>query len=110
MATTAATVAAAMAAKARREIREHFDQANAFEPEDTVPYDPPDRIHQRQFDMLIGRAILRETGNGRYWWDREAERLEEERRKAAAKLVFKIMLIVMVVAIGGVAIVTAVAR
>lgn len=105
MATSAATIVAAMPAKARREIREHFEQANAYDPANAVAYDPPDQMHRRQLDLLIGRAIARETGDGRYWIDREAERLEEERQRAAARLVLKIILIVCVVAIGVVAIV-----
>jgi len=108
MATTAATVAAAMAAKARREIREHFDGADAFEPYHAVPYDPPDNMHRRQLDLMIGKAIVRETGDCRYWIDREAERLEEERRNKAAKLMFKILVIAIVISIGGVAIVKAI--
>ena len=92
MATSGATVAAAMAAKARREVREHFEQKEAFGPAQAVAYDPPSRMHRRQFDSLIGRGILLDTGDGRYWLDRNAVRVEEERQRAAAILMLKIML------------------
>lgn len=105
MATTAATVAAAMVARARREVREHFEKQDAFDPGHAVAYDPPDSMHERQFDMLVGRGILRDTGDGRYWIDREALRLEEERRKEAMYLVLKMILLVVVVAIAAVAVI-----
>jgi hypothetical protein len=99
MATSAATAAAAVAARAQREVREHFEKQNAFDAEHAVPYDAPDRMHERQRDLLIGRGILRETGDGRYWIDRDAMRLDEERRRAAAMLVLKIIVIGIVIAI-----------
>ena len=86
MATSASTVIAAMAARVRREVRYHFERNNAFDPAHAVAYDPPSRMHRRQFDALVGRGILLDTGDGRYWIDRAALRLEEERRRAAAML------------------------
>ena len=107
MATSASTVAAALVAKARREVREHFEERDAFDVAHAVAYDPPDSMHQRQFDHLIGCGILRETGVSRYWIDREAEKREEERRRAAAVLMVKLVLIALALAVAGVAIVTA---
>jgi hypothetical protein len=107
VATSGATIAAAMAARARREVREYFDSRNAFDAAHAVPYDPPTRLHRRQFDFLIGRGIARETGDGRYWIDLAMLRLEDERRKAALKLVLKIIAIVFALTIAGAAIVTA---
>jgi len=97
MATSAATVAAAVVAKARREIREHFERNDAFAAERAVAYDPPDRVHRLQFEALVGRGILRPTGTGTYWFDRDAERAETERQRAAGILVLKIALIVLAV-------------
>ena len=101
MATSAGAVIAAVAARARREVREHFEQRDAFDPARAVEYDPPDRMHQRQFEMLVGRGILRETMEGRYWIDREAARLEGERRQAAMKaaLIFIVIAIVIAIAV-----------
>lgn len=105
MASGAAAVIAAAVARARREIREYFEEAGAFSPTNAVQYEPPDRIHERQFELLVGRGIVRDSGDGRYWIDREAIRLEDERRAAAAKFMFRIVAIVVVVAIGTIAIV-----
>jgi hypothetical protein len=100
MATSAATAIAAMVARARREVREHFDESNAFDPAHAVTYDPPDRMHERQLERLVGRGILRETGGARYWMDREALRLDEERRRRAGFTVLTIIAIGIAIAIG----------
>jgi hypothetical protein len=104
MATSAATVAAAVVARARREVREYFETRNADSAARAVEYAAPDHIHQRQFDALVGRGILRPTGDGRYWIDREAVRAEEERRRAALKTMLVIIAVVVVIAIGVVAV------
>jgi len=106
MATTAAHIAAAMAAKARREVRTFFDENDAFDPAHAVAYDPPTHFHRRQVASLLGRGILRDAGDGRYWFDRDAERLEQERKRAAAILMFKIILIGIALSIAGFALVT----
>jgi hypothetical protein len=108
MATGAAAAIAAAVARAKREIRDHFENAGAFDPDSAVSYDPPDHMHERQFELLVGRGVLRPDGNGRYWIDREAERLEEERRRSAAVLVFKIALSVVALAIAVAAIMGAI--
>jgi len=100
VATSVGAAAAAVAARAIREIREHFEKHNAFDSEHAVAYDAPDGMHARQRDLLVGRGILRETGDGRYWLDREAMLLDDERRRAAAMLVLKMVVIGTVVAIG----------
>ena len=105
MATSAATIAAARVARARREVRGHFENHDAFDPGHAVAYDPPDRKHKRQFELLVGRGILRETGDGRYWIDRDAVRIENERRKAASKVALMLIVIGVVIAIAAVAII-----
>ena len=107
MATSASSAIAAMVARARHEIREHFDRNQAFDPAHAVAYDPPSRIHRRQFDLLVGRGIVRQAGEGLYWLDRDAERLDEERRRQGALLLFKIILIGTAIAIAVVAILKA---
>ena len=92
MATSASTVIAAAAARARREIAEHFEKNNAYAPEDAVAFEPSGPMQRRQWDSLVGRGVARPTGDGRYWIDREAQRLEDERRRAAAFLMLKILL------------------
>jgi len=91
MATSASTVIAA-AGRARREIAEHFEKNNAYAPEDAVAFEPSGPMQRRQWDSLVGRGVARSTGDGRYWIDREAQRLENERRRAAAFVMLKILL------------------
>lgn len=100
MATSAGAVVAAAAARARREVREHFENAGAFNPGHAVSYQPPSYLHERQFDLLVGRGILREAGTGRFWINREAVELEAQRRRRAAKILFFIMLVGLVIAAG----------
>jgi hypothetical protein len=107
MATGAAAAIAAAVARAQRDIREHFENAGAFDPQSAVSYDPPDHMHERQFELMIGRGVLRPEGRGRYWIDRDAERLEEERRRSARTLMLKIVLVAVALAIAAAAILSA---
>jgi len=97
MATSAGAVIAAAAARARRDIAGFFDERSAFDPAHAVAYEAPDRIHQRQLELLIGRGIVRPLGDGYFWFDREAFRAEQGRRQAAALLLFKIVAVVAVI-------------
>ena len=106
MATSAASAAAATA-RARREVRHYFEQANAFEPAKAVAYEPPGRLHRAQFDALVGRGIVKVTADRRYWFDREATRADDERRRAAALLVLKVVLIAFAIGIAAAAILNA---
>jgi hypothetical protein len=95
-----------MAAKARREVRTYFEKNNAFDPARAIAYDPPTPFHRRQVGSLVGRGILRDTGDGRYWFDRDAERLEAERNRAAAILMLKIVLIGIALSVAGFALIS----
>ena len=106
MASTAAAVAAAVA-RARREVRGYFEEHGAFDPAHAVPFDPPKRLHEKQLERMIGRGVLKETIDGRYWFDRAAYRLEQERRAAAVKQMLMIVTVVVVVVASVAAIVTA---
>ena len=92
MATGGATVIAAAVARARRQVEEHFSEAGAFDPVHAIGYEPPDHLHERQFEILVGRGILRETGDSRYWIDRAAMQLENQRRMAALRIVFVLVI------------------
>jgi len=105
MATSAAAVAAAMA-RARREVRAYFEERGAYDPPHAVAFDPPKRLHEKQLERMIGRGVVKETMEGRYWFDRAAYRLEEERRAAAAKQMLMILAMVAVVVVSVAAVVS----
>ena len=97
MATSAGAVVAAAVARARREVRERFQDAGAFDPDHAVVYEPPSHLHERQFDLLIGQGILKEAGTGRFWIDREAIKLEDQRRRHALKILLVIIIVGLVI-------------
>jgi hypothetical protein len=84
MATSAAAVAAAVA-RARREVFAYFEEHRAFDSQHAVAFDPPRHLQEKQLERLIGRGVVKPTMEGLFWLDREAYRLEEQRRVAAAK-------------------------
>jgi hypothetical protein len=105
MATSAASAAAAMAARARREVIEYLSGRGAFDPEHAVEIDFPSQLHQRQLGHLIGRGVVHDTGSGRYWLDQAGLELDQQRRRDAAKLMLKIVLVAAAIAIAVAAIV-----
>lgn len=64
-----ATAAAAMTARARREIQHQFFAADAVRPDRAIPFDPANGFERRQFDRLRDRGIVREDMSRRYWLD-----------------------------------------
>ena len=72
MATSAAAVAGAMAARARREVIEYLTGHEAFDPDHAAAMEFPSRLHRRQLDRLVRRGIVHDTGVERYWLDRPA--------------------------------------
>ena len=64
-----ATTAAAVMAKARRDVVSHFRGANAVSPASAIPYEPGRRIGQRQFERLCDSGVIRAADDGRYWVD-----------------------------------------
>jgi hypothetical protein len=77
-----ATAAAAIAARARREVEELFWKNNAFSPDRAVDFDPQAPIQRRYLDRLIAEGVVHEAGPGRYWFDLPA--YKEMRRQQFA--------------------------
>jgi len=61
-----ATTAAAVMAKARRDVVSHFMAANAVSAESAVAYEPGRRIRQRQFERLCDAGAIRAASEGRF--------------------------------------------
>lgn len=98
MATSAAAAVAAAAGRARRQIRDHFEHAGALSREHAVSYEAPSRLYRRQFENLIGQGILKATGTGLFWMDRQAVELQAAKRRRRLKILLVIILASLVVA------------
>lgn len=64
-----ATAAAALIARARRDIQHHFFSEDAVRPDRAVPFEPDSLIERRQFERMRSRNIIREAKPGIYWID-----------------------------------------
>lgn len=64
-----ATTAAAMVAKARRDVISHFMARNAVSADSAVPYQPERRIRRRMFERLQAAGVLQPGKRGGYWLD-----------------------------------------
>jgi len=64
-----ASAAAALAARARREIQHQFFAADAVRPDRAIAFSPANHFEERQFARLRNRDIVREDMAGRYWLD-----------------------------------------
>jgi leucyl-tRNA synthetase len=64
-----ATGAAAVIARARRDIQHHFFSHDAVRPDRAVGFEPYSRFQQRQFERMSSRGIIREGGADTYWLD-----------------------------------------
>lgn len=62
-----ASAAAAMAARARREIQHRFFEADAVRPDRAIAFEAANGFEARQFARLRERGAIREGAAGRYW-------------------------------------------
>jgi hypothetical protein len=76
-----ATAAAAMAAKARRDVENLFFDNNAFAPDRAIGFEPRMGIQQRYLEQLIAEGVVHEVEPGRYWLN--LERYNAMRRERA---------------------------
>lgn len=65
----ASSAAAARKARARREIQQHFFQADAVRPDRAVAFTPDDRFERRQFHSYRDAGVIHEATLGHYWLD-----------------------------------------
>jgi hypothetical protein len=82
-----ATAAAALTARARREIQHQFFAADAVRPDRAIGFTPANGFEERQFARLRNLDVIREDMAGRYWLDLPAYdvvvRARHERVRAA---------------------------
>jgi hypothetical protein len=96
-----ATGAAALVARARREIQHHFFSNDAVRPDRAVAFDPENGIERRQFERMVSRGIIREKSPGSFWLDVVAYdvdlRARHRRVKVALLIVIAVLVIVLLV-------------
>jgi hypothetical protein len=98
-----ATAAAALAARARREIQHHFFAADAVRPDRALAFDPANGFERRQFERMRARNIIREEKPGQYWLDvvgYDVDLRARHRRVRIALLAVIALLLVTMVASG----------
>ncbi|TPG13526.1 hypothetical protein [Sphingomonas oligophenolica] len=79
-----ATAAAAIMARARREVVSHFMANNAVSAANAVAFEPNRRVKRRQFERMRDAGVIHATGMDRYWLDvpRYDEWQRSRRRRA----------------------------
>ena len=89
-----ATAAAAVMAKARRDVISHFMERNAVGPGSAVPWVPERRIQRRMLARFLRHGVLIETGEDTYYLDVPAyDRWRRTMRKRAAAAVAAVAVI-----------------
>jgi len=98
-----ATAAAALKARARREIQHAFFTADAVRPERAIGFTPENGFEQRQFDDYRANRVVHEVAPGRYWLDIPAyDRVIRERHgRVRVALLLVIGALLVVAALGG---------
>jgi hypothetical protein len=88
-----ASAAAALTARARREIQHQFFSADAVRADRAIAFEPANGFERRQFERLRNRDIVREDNSGRYWLDLPAydDLLQERHARMRAILMVLVL-------------------
>ncbi|MEI6485850.1 MAG: hypothetical protein WCO11_06235 [Sphingomonadales bacterium] len=92
-----ATAAAAVVARAQREIQHHFFAADAVRPDRAVAFAPHSPPQRRMFERWRARGIIRQCDDGRYWLDIVAYDEDLQRRHRRTRLVILVLAVVMAI-------------
>lgn len=95
-----ATGAAAVIAKARRDIQHHFFSHDAVRPDRAVSFEANRMIEERQFERMRSRGIIREAEPGRYWLDVVAYDIDMRQRHAVVRTMLLVMVIALAIGLG----------
>jgi hypothetical protein len=96
-----ATAAAAVAARAHREVRDFFTEKDALDPGRAVEFKPEARIQQRYLEQLLAEGVVHEVRPGFYWLDLPAYG-EMRRQRLAWSLKILVLLAVAIALFAGV--------
>jgi len=94
-----ATAAAAIIAKAQREIQHHFFSVDAVRPDRAVVFTPSGNIETRQFEKMLERGTIRREGADRYWIDVVAYDRDLQQRYRRARVAIVVLAALLAVGI-----------
>lgn len=90
-----ATAAAALIARARRDIQHHFFSEDAVRADRAVAFTPSNAIEGRQFKRMLERGTIRREGADRYWIDVVAYDVDLQQRHRRVRIVLILLVIVL---------------
>ncbi len=91
-----ATAAAALTARARREIQHAFFSADAVRPDRAIAFRPDNGFEERQFARLRRGGAIHEESPGLYWLDLPAyDRLIRQRFERVRTIGFTVLLAIV---------------
>lgn len=92
-----ATAAAALAARARREIQHHFFSADAVRADRALPFEPANGFERRRFERMRAADIVREEKPGHYWLDVVAYDVDLRRRHRLVRNILLAAIVMLLV-------------
>ena len=94
-----ATAAAALAARARREIQHHFFAEDAVRADRAVTFTPANGFERRQFARMVSQETIRKEGADRYWIDVVAYDVELRARHRRVRLALIVVIIALAITV-----------
>ena len=95
-----ATAAAALIARARREIQHHFFAADAVRPDRAVSFSPENNFERSQFEKMRAKDIIREVAPGEYWLDVVTYDVELRRRHQIQRYALLTVIAALLIVVG----------
>lgn len=93
-----ATGAAALIAKARRDIQHEFFSQDAVRPDRAIVFDPSRHIQRRVFERWQRTGVIRKVASGRYWLD--VTEYDIDMRKRHNRLRIALLIVVGLLLVG----------
>ena len=95
-----ATAAAALRARARREIQHHFFAVDAVRADRAVTFNPANGFERRQFSRMLDQGSIRKEGSDRYWIDVVAYDVELRARHRRIQIALVVLILALAIAAG----------
>jgi hypothetical protein len=93
-----ASAAAALVARARREIQHRFFEADAVRPDRTINFEPANGFERRIFDRYLRSGIVHQGSGGQYWMDVAAYDVDLRRRHRIVRNMLLAVILILIVA------------